>query len=109
MTQIEMLAGVGYLIVDICAFCSVLGSAVILIATLAGRTKKQIPEQVWMWSGGGLTLGVLFFGSLLWTSAYPAKTFLFGLPYPLVGLLLLLSFGLLLTSIHVRRRNVSAT
>lgn len=46
MTLIEMLAGVGYLILDICAFCSVLGSALILIATLTGRAKKQIPEQV---------------------------------------------------------------
>lgn len=109
MTLIEMLAGVGYLILDICAFCSVLGSALILIATLTGRTKKQIPEQVWMWSGGGLTLGAIFFSSLLWTNDYPTKTFIFGLSYPLVGILLLLSFGLLLASTLVRRRHVAAS
>lgn len=108
MTLIDMFAAVGYLILDVCVLCSVLGSAIILIATLAGRTRKQIPEQVWVWSGGGLTLGVIFFASLLSTNEYPAKTFIFGLTYPLVGLLLLLSFGLLLASIQVRRKRNTA-
>ncbi|MCB0127072.1 MAG: hypothetical protein KDE58_32650 [Caldilineaceae bacterium] len=103
MTLIDLFAGVGYLIIDICALCSVFGSALMFVFILAGRTNKQIPEQIWTWSGGGLVLGVLFLASLLWTNEYPPQTFLFNLSLPLVGLLLTLSLALLLAGVSIRR------
>ncbi|HRW10409.1 MAG TPA: hypothetical protein P5121_35135 [Caldilineaceae bacterium] len=103
MTLIDLFAGVGYLIVDICALCSVLGSAIMFIFILAGRTNKQIPEQIWTWSGSGLILGILFLASLLWTNEYPPQTPLFNLSLPLVGLLLTLSLALLLAGASIRR------
>lgn len=103
MTVIDLFAGIGYLIVDICALLSALGSAIMFISIWAGRTNKQIPEQIWTWSGGGLILGTLFLGSLLWTDEYPPQTFIFNLSFVTVGLLLALSFGLLFAGIVLRR------
>jgi C4-dicarboxylate transporter len=47
MTLVILFASVGYLIVDLCAIVSVLGSAIILLFIIAGRMNRKIPEQLW--------------------------------------------------------------
>lgn len=104
MTLVEIFAAMGYIMVDICALCSALGSAILLLAALIGTKKKHIPNEVWTWSGTGLVLGVLLLSSLLWTKEYPPRTFLFGYSYTFVGFLLLISFIMIVISMRIRRR-----
>src|SRR5262245_58359438 len=91
-----LLGGVAFLITDVMALMSVLGSTLLLlgavVAAMRGR-RWRAPEQILMWSGGGLLFGTAGLLILTFSPEYPARpSFLLGYSRATISWLLLPSF-----------------
>ncbi|MCX6029107.1 MAG: hypothetical protein NT169_07365 [Chloroflexi bacterium] len=108
-TIFELLGGVGMLGGDLFAILSLTGSILLLLITLlsrrTGRRSMRAPEQIAMWSFGGLLFGIVCVGSII-VAGMPVTRigFLFGLSLPITITLLLLSAALLAVRTYLRRR-----
>jgi hypothetical protein len=102
ISLLDILAAVAYLLTDVCALLSVLGSAVVLlgttIAAALGR-RFRAPEQILLWSGGGLLFGTAGFLLLSFSPDYPPEPSVWlGYSRATIGWFLFLSFLLLAVS-----------
>lgn len=99
---LEIFAGIAFLLTDVLALLSVVGSTIVLlgtvIATVRGR-RFRAPEQVLMWSAGGLFFGTAGILLLTFFSEYPpGPSPWLGYSRATISWLLLLSFLLLVAS-----------
>ena len=102
MTLLEFVAAMALLINDLLAVFSILGSALILVmavVNLALSRKRKVPEQAWMWGWGGFTFGTIGLASLIITGSEAERIGLLGFSKSTIGILLLVSFLLLMGSI----------
>ena len=108
VSLLEMLAGVAFLLTDVLAGLSVLGSALILLCTagaaVLGR-RWRAPEQILMWSVGGLLFGAAGLVLLTVSGGYPpAPSPWLGYSRSTLGSLLCFSFLLLTASKRLAAR-----
>jgi hypothetical protein len=102
MTPLEFIAAIALLINDLLAVFSILGSALILVmavVNLALSRKRKVPELFWMWGWGGFTFGTIGLASLIITGSKAERIGFLGFSESTIGILLLVSFLLLLGSI----------
>jgi hypothetical protein len=102
MTILEFFAAIALLINDLLAVFSILGSALILVMTvvnLALSRERKVPDQVWMWGWGGFTFGTIGLASLIITGSKAERIGFLGFSKSTIGILLLVSFLLLMGSI----------
>jgi hypothetical protein len=101
-SMLEMLAGIAFLITDVLTLMSVLGSTIILLGTVIAAVRSRrfrAPEQVFMWSVGGLLFGTAGTLILAFSSEFPpGPSVLLGYSRATISELLLLSFILLVAS-----------
>jgi hypothetical protein len=106
MTFLEFIAAVALLINDLLAIFSILGSALMLIEAginlVRGRNRKA-PYQVWMWGWGGFIFGAIGLGSLIITGSKAERIGILGVNRSTIGILLFVSFLLLMASIMLPR------
>jgi hypothetical protein len=102
VTLLDLLAGVAFLLTDVLALLSVLGSALVFLGTAVAAAfgrRFRAPEQILTWSIGGLLFGTV--GLLLLTLSLeysPKPSPWLGYSRATIGWLLLLSFLLVVAS-----------
>ncbi len=106
MNGIEFFASIAYIITDVLAVFSVIGSGIIaLTAVVEFFTKKrvQLPGQILIWGFGGVILGFVGFFLLL-MSDYVGKPVgvVFRLSFGTIGVLLTISLILLFVRMAIR-------
>jgi hypothetical protein len=109
VSLLELLGGIGLVIGDVLAVGSVVGSALLLMGTLINlrvhRRVIRLPDQIFMWSFGGLGLGVIVVGPWLLTGTKVTQVgLILGLSQSATVMLLLLSGLLLAARSYLRRR-----
>ena len=100
--MVELFAGIAFLLTDVLALLSVLGSTTVLlgtvIATVRGR-RFRAPEQLLMWSVGGLLFGTAGILLLTFSPGFgPKPSPWLGYSWATISWLLLLSLLLLVVS-----------
>ncbi len=106
MTTVEFFASIAFIITDVLAVFSVIGSGIVaLTAVIEFFTQKQIqlPQQILIWGFGGVIFGFVGFFLLL-MSDYIGKPVgvVFRLPFGTIGILLTISLVLLLVRVAIR-------
>jgi hypothetical protein len=102
MTVLEFIAAIALLINDLLAVFSILGSALILVmavVNVALSRKRKVPDQVWMWGWGGFIFGTIGLASLIVTGSEAERIGFLGFSESTIGILLFVSFLLLMGSI----------
>jgi hypothetical protein len=110
MSVFDIYAGIAYLLLDVMAFLSVVGSAILAIVSIISASSGRqfrAPEKIYMWSIGGLFVGIFGLVSFTLSGEYSKveTTPFFDLSMTTVWLLYALSASLLVVSQVVRRRN----
>ncbi len=105
MIFFELMATIALMVGDVCAVLSVAGSAILLLLAIVTGGRDRASELVWWWSLGGLILGTAGLVSLIVTGNKAEQIgVFFDLSKWTMGLLLLLSLGLLAVRAVVRPR-----
>jgi hypothetical protein len=105
MIFFELMATIALMVGDVCAVLSVAGSGILLLLAIVAGQRSRASEQVWWWSLGGLILGTAGLVSLVVTGNKAKQIgVFFGFSKSTIGLLLLLSLGLLVVRMVVRPR-----
>ena len=102
MTVLEFIAAIALLVNDLLAVFSIFGSALILVmavVNVALSRKRKVPDQVWMWGWGGFIFGTIGLASLVITGSEAERIGLLGFSESTIGILLFVSFLLLMGSI----------